>query len=159
MIYVNGRWFQPAPIYYDNTLVIAQRAPDWTPEQAQQVEWLPLGVFAVARDGVADTSLLVQLAVTKEGVIGGTATNQATGATYAVEGSVDKETQRAVWTYVDDKNVRIMMETSVYNLTQPESTGLIHYSPDDIQVIELVRLEQPNADPETTESTGLLPTP
>lgn len=162
VVYVNGRWFQPAPVYYEQTALLAQRAPDWTPEQAAQVEWLPLGVFAVTRDGVPEGNLLVQLAVTKEGVIGGTVFNQATGKTFAAEGTVDKQSQRAVWSYVDDKNVRIVMETSVYNLTQPESTGLIHYGPNDIQVIELVRLEQPTADaaaPQATTPAEALPVP
>jgi hypothetical protein len=143
VVYVNGRWFQPAPIYYENSVALVEQAPDWTAEQASQVEWLPLGVFAVARDGVADKNLLIQLAVTKDGVIGGTATNQLTGASFPIEGTVDKQTQRAVWAYTDDQNARIMMETSVYNLTQPEATGLIQYAPDDIQVMELVRLEAP----------------
>ena len=145
VIYVNGQWFQPAPVFYDQTLVLAQRAPDLTPEQAVQVEWLPLGVFAVARDGVADHNLLIQIAVTKDGVIGGTVFNQATGASFPVEGTVDKQSQRAVWTYVDANQARIVMETSVYNLTQPQATGLVHYGPNDIQVVELVRLEEPSA--------------
>ena len=72
VIYVNGRWFEPAPLYYRQTVLLAQSAPDLTPEQALQAEWLPLGVFAVSRDGVVDNNTLVQLAVTKEGVIGGT---------------------------------------------------------------------------------------
>ena len=46
----------------------------------------------------------MQLAVTKEGVIGGTASNQATAASFPIEGTVDKQTQRAVWKYTDDKN-------------------------------------------------------
>jgi hypothetical protein len=146
VVYVNGVWYQPAPIYYENTLVLAQRVPDWTPEQAAQVEWLPLGVFVVARDGLADTNVVVQLAVTKDGVIGGTVFNQTTGATFAIEGSVEKETQRAVWSYVDETGARIVIETSIFNLTQPEATGLIHYGPDNIQVIELVRLEEPAAE-------------
>jgi len=104
-----------------------------------------LGVFAVARDGVPDSNMLVQLAVTKEGVIGGTATNKATGASFPVEGTVDKQTQRAVWKYTDEKKQPIMMETSVYNLTQSESTGLVHYGPDNIQVVEFARLEAPVA--------------
>jgi hypothetical protein len=145
VIYVNGSWFQPAPVYYDSTLVLAQRAPDLTPEQAVAVEWLPLGVFAVARDGIADYNVLVQLAVTKDGIMGGTVSNQTTGESFPIEGTVDQKTQRAVWTYVDEKGARIVMETSVYNLTQPEATGLIHYGPDDIQVVELVRLEEPSA--------------
>jgi hypothetical protein len=118
-----------------------------TPEQAIAVEWLPLGVFAIARDGIADYNVLVQLAVTKDGIMGGTVSNQTTGASFPIEGTVDQKTQRAVWTYVDETGARIVMETSVYNLTQPESTGLIHYGPDNIQVVELVRLEEPSANP------------
>lgn len=143
VIYVNGAWFQPAPIYHEQTLVLAQHAPDWTADEAAQAEWMPLGVFAISRDGVADANVLVQLAVTKDGVIGGTVFNQLTGTTFAVEGMVDKQTQRAVWTYVDETSTTIVMETSIFNLTQPEATGLIHYGPDNIQVIELVRLEEP----------------
>jgi hypothetical protein len=152
VIYVNGLWYQPAPVYYDSATAIAERAPDWNAEQAQQVEWLPLGVFAVARDGVPDNNMLVQLAVTKEGVIGGTATNKTTGASFPVEGAVDKQSQRAVWKYTDEKNQPVMMETSVYNLTQSEATGLVHYGPDNIQVVEFVRLETPTA-------AEILPTP
>ena len=60
---------------------------------------------------------------------------------------------------------RIMMETSVYNLTQSESTGLVHYGPDNIQIVEFVRLERPEAGavPATTTpaeaGTGQLPEP
>jgi hypothetical protein len=140
-------WFEPAPLFYERTLLLVQNLPVVTPLAAAQVEWLPLGVFAVARDGVADKNVLIQLAVTRDGIIGGTIFNQLTGATYDVQGTVDKETQRAVWTYFDDTGARIIMETSIFNLTQPEATGLIHYGPDNIQVVELVRLEAPNAGP------------
>ncbi len=145
VVYVNGEWYQPAPVYHEQVVAIAEQAPDWTAEQAQQAEWLPLGVFAVARDGVPDTTMLMQLAVTKDGVISGTASNQATAASFPIEGTVDKQTQRAVWKYTDDKNQPIVVETSVYNLTQSESTGMAHYGPDNIQVVELVRLEKPEA--------------
>jgi hypothetical protein len=143
VIYVNGQWFAPAPVYYQQTVALAQSVPQWTPEEALQVEWLPLGVFAIAREGVADPNMLVQLAVTADGVIGGTVVNQLTGESFPVEGTVDKTTQRAVWTYVDAAGKQVAMETSVFNLTQPEATGLIHNGPDDIQVMELIRLEQP----------------
>jgi hypothetical protein len=147
VVYVNGRWFEPAPVYYQRTVVLAQSAPDLTPEQAVQIEWLPMGVFAVSREGVVDNNLLVQLAVTKDGVIGGTVHNQATGESFDIEGTVDKQSQRAVWTYVDENNNRIAMETSIYNLTQPESTALVHNGPEDMQVVELVRLDAPAEDP------------
>jgi hypothetical protein len=145
VIYVNGRWYAPGPVFYDRTVRLIERAPDIGPEQAAQVEWLPLGVFAVTPDGVAEPEIMVQLAVTKDGIIGGTAFNQATGVSYAIQGVVEKETQRAVWSYADAVGKRINMETSVFNLTQPEATGLVHYSPNDIRVIQLVRLEDPSA--------------
>jgi hypothetical protein len=145
IVYVNGVWFEPAPIFYRRTLLLAQQAPVFTPVQAAQVEWLPLGVFAISRDGVADNNVLVQLAVTRDGVIGGTIFNQLTGASFPIQGMVDKTTQRAAWTYTDDLGAQIVMESSIYNLTQPAATGLIHYSPDNIQVVELVRLEDPSA--------------
>jgi hypothetical protein len=97
---------------------------------------------------------MVQLAVTEDGVIGGTVVDQITGQTFDVRGTVDKQTQRAVWSYTDPAGAQIVMETSVFNLTQPESTGLVQYSPNDIQVIELVRLEQPA---EAPAAEGALP--
>ncbi len=129
------------------------QVPTLTADAAAQAEWLPLGVFAVTPDGLNEPSVLVQLAVTKEGIIGGTAFDQKAGASYTVQGTVDKNTQRAVWSYTNDKNNRIMMETSVNNLTQNESTGLVHYSPTDMQTVELVRLKEPAGKP------GELPTP
>jgi hypothetical protein len=147
IVYVHGAWFEPAPVFYRRTLLLAQQAPIWTPVQAAQIDWLPLGVFAIARDGVPDNNVLVQLAVTKDGVIGGTIFNQLTGASFPIQGMVDKQTQRAAWTYTDEMGAQIVMESSIFNLTQPAATGLIHYGPDNIQVIELVRLEDPNAGP------------
>jgi hypothetical protein len=143
VVYVNGQWYQPAPVFYENTVELIEEAPALTVEQAAQVEWLPLGVFAVTREGQAEADLMVQLAVTQEGIIGGTVHDQASNLTFQVEGTVEKDTQRAVWSYTNDRSQRILMETSVFNLTQPEATGLVHYSPENIQVIELVRLEAP----------------
>ena len=146
-IYVNGRWYQPAPVFYDQTVELVERAPDLAAEDAAQMEWLPLGVFAVTREGQAEAEVMVQLAVTQDGVIGGTAYDQQTGAAYPITGIVEKETQRAVWSFTDDRNQRLVMETSIFNLTQPEATGLVHYGPNDIRVVELVRLESPEGTP------------
>jgi hypothetical protein len=155
VIYVNGQWFEPAPVYYDRTVTLAQSAPVISPEQVDQVEWLPLGVFAVSREGVVDNNLLVQLAVTKDGAIGGTVLNQATGTSFDISGTVDKTSQRAAWTYVDETGREIAMETSIYNLTQAESTAMLHNGPNDLQVVELVRLEEPNVDPAAGGADGV----
>jgi len=148
IVYVNGRWYEPAPVYYDQTVRLIQQAPILTAESAATLEWMPLGVFAVTPDGSANADVTVQLAVTKDGVIGGTVFEPNGGAAYNVQGTVDKRSQRAVWSYRDDRDQRIVMETSIYNLTQPAATGMVHYSPNDMRIVELVRLEQPDQGPE-----------
>jgi hypothetical protein len=144
-IYVNGRWFQPAPVYYDTTVRLIEQASDLTPQEAAQVEWLPLGVFAVTEEGRDEANVLLQLAVTQNGVVGGTATDPGTGVIYAIEGTVDKQSQRAVWSYTNAEGRRVMMESSIFNLTQPSATALVHHGPNDMHVIELVRLEAPDS--------------
>jgi hypothetical protein len=156
-IYVNGRWFQPAPVYYDTTVRLIEQAPDLTPDEAAQVEWLPLGVFAVTEEGRDEANVLFQLAVTQDGALGGTATDPGTGVIYAIEGTVDKQSQRAVWSYTNAEGKRVVMETSIFNLTQPAATALVHHGPNDMHVIELVRLEAP--DESTVAAEGELPAP
>jgi hypothetical protein len=131
-----------------------------TAESAARLEWMPLGVFAATPDGVAEPEVTLQLAVTKDGVIGGTAFDPRSDAAFNIVGTVDKRTQRAVWSYTNDRNNRIMMESSVYNLTQPEATGMVHYGPNDMRVVELVRLEEPNSGSQAQiGTTSVLPAP
>jgi len=144
VVYVNGNWYAPAPVFYQQTEQLVNQSA-LTADAAAKLDWMPLGVFAATPDGLNEPDVTVQLAVTKEGQIGGTAFDPKTNAAFNIQGTVDKKTQRAVWSYTNDRNQRIMMETSVYNLTQPEATGLVHYSPTDMRVVELVRLEQPEA--------------
>jgi len=156
-VYVNGRWYEPAPVFYQQTVQLIDQNPPLTADTAAKLDWMPLGVFAATPDGLNEPEVTVQLATTKEGQIGGTAFDPKTSAAYNIQGTVDKKTQRAVWAYTNDQNRRIMMETSVYNLTQPEATGMVHYSPTDMRVVELVRLEQPEAGAEN--SSPSLPAP
>jgi len=152
-VYVNGRWYEPAPVYYDQTVSLINQSPELTAESAAKQDWLPLGVFAVTPDGRDEAIATVQLAVTKDGVIGGTAYDQQSGQGFTIRGTVDKRSQRAVWSYTDDRDKRLIMETSIYNLTQPEATGMVHYGPTDMRVVELVRLEQPSSN-QTASSTS-----
>jgi hypothetical protein len=156
VIYVNGRWYEPAPAFYQQSVRLVEQTPPLTADEAAKLEWMPLGVFAVTPDGLNEPNTIVQLAVTKDGVIGGTAFDQKTNAAFNIQGTVDQKTQRAVWAFTNDRDQRIMMETSIYNLTQPEATGLVQYSPTDMRTIELVRLQQPD---EATSSNPSLPAP
>jgi hypothetical protein len=62
--------------YAKQALSLVAAAP--APEKVKETEWMPLGVFAFAREGVADTQAMIELAVSKSGVVAGTYYNEAT---------------------------------------------------------------------------------
>jgi len=116
--------------------------PETAAEQAEEMEWMPLGVFALTAEGVNASSMYLQLALSKEGIIAGTFYNESTGATHAIEGMVDAETQRAAWKAADGTNPDLIMETGVYNLTQDTADVLVHFGPEKTQEALLVRLDE-----------------
>ena len=99
---------------------------------------MPLGVFALTHEESGDPIMFVQLAVAKDGTISGTYFNSVTDSAETVQGAVDKETQRAAWTI--GSNANTVMETGVYNLTQEESTVLVHFGKDRTQTWLMVRV-------------------
>lgn len=131
----------PVATYDANVEQLATSTP--VVENPDQMEWLPLGVFALAKGGDANAvpNMFLQLAVSKEGILAGTYQNKTTGATESIEGMVDKHNQRAAWTIVG-KNTPIM-ETGLANLTQNEAPALVHFSNGQTQQWLLVRIEGP----------------
>jgi len=104
---------------------------------------MPLGVFAIAEESATDSGMMVQLAVSKQGIIAGTFYNDITGDSRPIDGMVDQKSQRAAWKFADDKNPEIVMETGIYNLTQDEATALVHFAADKAQTWLMVRLPAP----------------
>ncbi|RMG01626.1 MAG: hypothetical protein D6741_04970 [Planctomycetota bacterium] len=142
VVYVDGEEYGSAEQYYSDTSQIAASVPESAKEQADELEWLPLGVFALTAEGVNASSMYLQLAVTKNGIVAGTFYNESTGTTHPVEGMVDEKTQRAVWRAADGSNPDLIMETGIYNLTQDQAPVLVHFGPERTQEILLVRLEE-----------------
>lgn len=143
VVYVDGQEYCSADQYYEQATAIAGSVPEISEAQAEQIEWLPLGVFALTQEGVDATNMLLQLAVTKEGIIAGTLFNETTGLERPVEGMVDRETQRAAWSPADGKNADVVMETGIYNLTENEVTALVHFGKERTQTWVMIRLDQP----------------
>ena len=129
------------------------RPPRMTP--ADKTEWLPLGVFALSRGDTGVSNTVLQLAVSKEGVISGTYYNSDTDIARPVKGTVDKKTQRAAWTFADGKDTNIVMEAGINNLTQDQTEALVHFGKDITQQWLMVRLQKPPAQKtETGASRG-----
>ena len=57
---------------------------------------------------------------------------------------MDRKSQRAAWSVGDKKTV--VFETGLNNLTQDETTVLIHYGAESTQQMTLVRLPEPQDD-------------
>jgi len=124
----------------------------------QPADWLALGTFSMAvKDSEVDPSRVIQLAVSKNGLISGTIHNRTSGNTYAVQGRVDKETQRVAFTIEDDSNT--VMETGIYNLTQDQTPVLCHFGTSATQVYMLARLPQPEHEPADATTPPLPGTP
>jgi hypothetical protein len=126
--------------YAAEAQAIAENVPDVDPGA---VEWMPLGVFALTQqDGsVEDATLFLQLAVSKEGIIAGSLQNTATGDAFEVEGTIDRESQRAAWGRVGESWP--IMETGIYNLTENEAGALIHFADGQTQQWTMTRLDEP----------------
>jgi hypothetical protein len=151
-VYLDGQRYATADEYYEQASDLAGAAPEYDEAQAKKVEWLPLGVFAVARKGVTETNTYLQLAVTKDGVIGGTYFNETTNSSRPLTGSVDKKTQRTAWTFADGENTDTVAETSIYNLTKDRAPVLIHFGAEKVEQAELVRMDPPKDEGGETKS-------
>jgi hypothetical protein len=142
-VYVDGQRYATELDYYAQVRNLARSVPPLTQDQLAGIEWLPLGVFAVTRPGANQANELVQLAVSKDGILSGTLLNQQTGQARPLQGMVDEATQKAAWTFADSPTDALVIETSLYNLTAPECTALAHLDAVNTEVWQLVRLEQP----------------
>ncbi|QDU94590.1 hypothetical protein Pla8534_23830 [Lignipirellula cremea] len=141
-VYYGEQRYAPATVYYTQASDIARAVP--TTVDADAIDWMPLGVFAVvSSDPSKSNTISLQLAISKEGIIAGTYYDETDDISRPLEGMVDQKTQRAAWGFADGKDQDVIFETGIYNLTLEESSLLIHFGPEETQAFTLLRLEQP----------------
>jgi hypothetical protein len=139
-VYYNDQVVATADEYADQAQAIVAAVPeDVNPDD---VQWLPLGVFALTQKegSVEDATLFMQLAISKEGIIAGTFQNTATGESKEVEGTIDEESQRAAWGPVGEQWP--IMETGIYNLSENEAGALVHFGDGQTQQWQMTRLDE-----------------
>ncbi len=131
----------PAEEYAEQAEEIVESAPEV--ENPDDMEWLPLGVFALADNKNSDAApnMFLQLAVSKEGIVAGTYNNKSTDETKSVEGMVDMKSGRAAWT-IAGKSTPIM-ETKLDSLTENETNALIHFADGTTQEWLMLHMEKP----------------
>lgn len=146
-------------VVYQDDQVVVQGEPAGTPQEyAQQAsdlaaqgekasvgkdeQWQSLGVFALARADEKNPSNFIQLALNKDGVVRGTYYNAVTDTNMKISGQLDKKTQRVAWT-VDGKK-KPVYEAGLNNLTQDQTTILVHQTNDKVEQMLLVRVNDPD---------------
>jgi hypothetical protein len=115
------------------------------------IEWMPLGVFALVHESQGEPTMYMQLQVAEDGTISGTYYNTVSESSQTLQGAVDKESQRAAWS-VGDKSQTIV-ETGLYNLTKDEAPALLHFGTEKTQNWLLVRLNEPDEEQDSSSTT------
>jgi hypothetical protein len=138
-VYYNGDPVATAEEYATQATTIATTGLE--AEVSEKQEWVSLGVFGMVQGEEQDANKIFQLAVNKEGVIRGTYYDALGDMEFAVSGSVDRKSQRAAWIVGDRKET--VYETGIGNLTEAETTMLVHFGKDRTQQWTLIRLDAP----------------
>ena len=117
-VYYDNRRTIATNDYYQDMYELAHSVPNISEEEAQHMDWKPLGVFALARqnESQGQSQRALQLAVNKDGVLTGTYYNRENGHVHPVSGMVDDRTQRAAWAFADGEHDDVVFETAFYNL-------------------------------------------
>lgn len=150
-VYVSGEPVASTDDFAESAAALATVTPPADDEAAESAEWLPLGTFALSTDDSdVEPTRVVQLAVDKSGIIAGTLYNRETDQSEAIQGRVDKQTQRCAFRIGDNEDV--VAETGLYNLTQTEAPLLVHFGKDRHEEYVLVRLDAPEEDDDENDN-------
>ncbi len=152
-VYIGGQQVATADEFAESAAELATVTPPASDDQAEQAEWLPLGTFAVStNEKDVEPTRVLQLAVDKTGILSGTMYNRQTDKADAIQGQVDKETQRVAFRIGEGE--KVVAETGLYNLTQEDAPLLVHFGTDRTEQYNLVRLDAPSdGDPSSQDNS------
>ncbi len=108
-------------------------------EEPAEADWLPLGVFALVPPETGPSNAMLQLTVSKDGLIRGTYYDMLTNTSHDVHGSVDTQTQRAAWRIGASESV--VFETGLGNLTIDEAPLVVRFGANEPQRWQMVRMQ------------------
>ncbi len=102
-----------------------QLAQSGAAQVGNDVEFLPLGVYALAPPDQDDATAMLQLAVSKDGVVRGSYYDLVSDQGQTIQGAVDKKTERVAFTI--GKKGTTVFETRLADLTGPEGEVSLHF--------------------------------
>ncbi|MFM8636118.1 MAG: hypothetical protein ACKOEX_15150 [Planctomycetia bacterium] len=147
-VYVQGTNVGSAEAYAKQASAIAEQGT--AASIADDDQWRPLGVYALARKEETSPGTFLSLAIDKAGLLRGTYYDAVSDSTQNITGKVDKKTQRAAWTIGDKKTP--VYEAGLSNLTQQQTTILVHRDGGKVEQMLLVRVQDDSAGAAKTDS-------
>jgi hypothetical protein len=150
-VYVQGARVGSAEEYAQQASAIAAQGGSEVKIAADD-QWRPLGVFALARSEETNPSTFLSLAIDKDGLLRGTYYDAVSDSTMNITGKVDKKTQRAAWTIGDKKTP--VYEAGLSNLTQQQTTILVHRDGGKVEQMMLVRVDDKAGAEKGTAAAG-----
>ena len=140
-VIVQGQPPIPATQYAQQASDLAAQGAVNAVQIPKETPWQSLGVFAITREQEDNPSNFINLAVNKDGVVRGTYYNAIEDSSKKVAGKLDKKTQRVAWT-LDNKKEPVY-EAGLNNLTQEQTTILVHKGGGKVEQMLLVRVKDP----------------
>ncbi|MEX2113337.1 MAG: hypothetical protein WD845_09140 [Pirellulales bacterium] len=124
----------------------AQLAAAGAKDVPNDTQFLPLGVFALAPQGHNDATAVVQLSVTKDGILRGSYCDLISDQGQTIFGAIDKQSRRAAWTI--GPGGKAVFDTTLDNLTQADGQVALEFASGDVKQYTLARFENGNPTPD-----------
>ena len=110
-------------------------------QEADKLEWLPLGVFALCKSEEGDPTMFLQIAISREGIVAGSFANTTNNENLSVQGGADRESTRLAVTIGNQDDV--VVETGLYSVTEQQASALVHYQDGTRENWLLVKMPDP----------------
>lgn len=113
-------------------------------DTAMPEEWMLLGVYKLLAPGETDATRMIELAVARDGSVGGSHYDRIRNQVDPIQGRADRGTMLLRWTVGQGQTV---FEATFDGLTQPEGQILVQLPDGQTARWRLVRVEQPGQEP------------
>lgn len=114
--------------------------------------WKPLGVYALVEPGQNNSTMLFQLAINKDGIVGGNYLNEITNEKAQIHGALDKKTRQISWCV--GENNETVFDTTIDDLAHEKSKVVVQFGPSNTQQMSLIR-QKPPKDNQTSDSSQM----
>lgn len=125
--------------YYEQAETLANSGNTSATQDASA--WKPLGVYALTHNNQSSSNVVMQLAIDKNGNVGGNYYNELSNQVVPIKGKLDKKNQRVAFTV--GGNSSVVYDTGLGNLLSSQAPLLVHFSKTRTEQWTLVRLQQP----------------